>query len=85
MVLCRTLARNEHELSIEITPFENFYCICYHLDCPIQTYQKVVFALREKIEKNRATGRVINKKGDQILLIFPKKPSYFPKSLCWSK
>lgn len=50
MVLCRTLARNEHELSIEITPFENFYGICYHLDCPIQTYQKVVFALREKIE-----------------------------------
>ena len=57
MVLCRTLARNEHELSIEITPFENFYGICYHLDCPIQTYQKVVFALREKIEKNRLLGR----------------------------
>ena len=44
-------SKGKHKLSVEITRFENFYCICYHPNCPIQTYREVVFALRGKIEK----------------------------------
>ena len=55
-------SKGKHELFVEITRFENFYHICYHPSHFIATFWEVVFALREKIKKNKAHGRVINSK-----------------------
>ena len=41
-------SKGKHELFVEIAHFKNFYLICYHPNCPVHTYRKIVFALREK-------------------------------------
>lgn len=74
-------SKGKHELFVEITRFENLYHICYHPSCPKATFREVIFSLREKIEKNKINGRMINSKGDTKFSRYcPKNLHLFPKA-----
>ena len=83
MVLCSTPTKRvkvNMNFLLKLLASKNFYHICYHPSHLIATFWEAIFALREKIEKNRANGRVINSKGDTKFSRYcPKDLLFFPK------